>query len=276
MKSPACKRVKTSVFTLIELLVVIAIIAILAAMLLPALSAARQSAMGANCRGNLKQLGLAANQYADDYEDQIIPPHSGFFDGGSTNQDPYNGMNAVWGNLMVPYLGVDVPSDVTSMAKFNDSEFFLKNVGNIGFCPAMKEDYNENGTKYGFSSNASYTLNGAFHRAGKKEYETREGVSKKIGTDTGNYAKSMEDVWMLADNSAGYTGAKEIVSPRSNCFYGAQYYRQMVGDGSRHTGTIQAVSIAGNVFEVPAKDLSYYTNQKRYGMPARHYTMAAR
>ena len=59
-------RMRRTIFTLVELLVVIAVISILAALLLPALVAARERGIGAQCIGNLKQLGYGLGMYYGD------------------------------------------------------------------------------------------------------------------------------------------------------------------------------------------------------------------
>lgn len=91
-------------FTLIELLVVIAIIALLAAILFPVFGRARENARKSSCLNNMKQVGLALTQYAQDY-DEMMP--------GGCN----NGGNG-WAMTTIPYIKstqvMACPSDATN------------------------------------------------------------------------------------------------------------------------------------------------------------------
>jgi prepilin-type N-terminal cleavage/methylation domain-containing protein len=117
-------------FTLIELLVVIAIIAILAAMLLPALSKAREVAKGSLCMNNLKQQGYGIAMYMDDHND-YVPPLFDMYE---------NTFKGAWPLFIYPYIApnarlyltsypasadrvptLDCPSDITLCNKKNTS-----------------------------------------------------------------------------------------------------------------------------------------------------------
>jgi len=82
-------------FTLIELLVVIAIIAILAAILFPVFARAREKARQTSCLSNIKQLSLGALQYAQDYDEMILP----------ANTRPVTGGTLIWSGIIMPYVG---------------------------------------------------------------------------------------------------------------------------------------------------------------------------
>jgi prepilin-type N-terminal cleavage/methylation domain-containing protein/prepilin-type processing-associated H-X9-DG protein len=81
-------------FTLIELLVTIAIIGVLVALLLPAVQAAREAARRCSCRNNLKQVGLAVQNYQSAMG-HLPPPKAG--------DDQYNQLGSTF-VLLLPYL----------------------------------------------------------------------------------------------------------------------------------------------------------------------------
>lgn len=103
-----CQNCKSLGFTLVELLVVIAIIGILVALLLPAVQAAREAGRRTQCTNNLRQFGIAAHTFHDQYK--VLPPASvkdiayGNYAGVVKKFGLGVGTEHSWGALILPFI----------------------------------------------------------------------------------------------------------------------------------------------------------------------------
>ncbi len=110
-------RTGREAFTLIELLVVIAIIAILAALLLPALSRAKEQGRRAKCMSNMRQIALGIVLYAGDNNDNLVPSW------WSKGHD-------IWAVNQVVLLGLLLKNNYLPLPGANNQ--------NVLYCPSME------------------------------------------------------------------------------------------------------------------------------------------
>src|SRR5262245_47092439 len=121
--SGPCATRAQNAFTLIELLVVIAIIAILAALLLPALSSARNRAWRIQCASQERQLGMGFNMFALDHDDRYPP--AGYATSTYVSQ-------LSWDCWIYPYIGGSKIDDNLLMGGLVPTVYAPK----IELCPA--------------------------------------------------------------------------------------------------------------------------------------------
>ena len=198
-------------FTLIELLVVIAIIAILAAMLLPALSAARERARSSSCLSNLKNLSLAQFMYMD--QNNYI-----CFSQGSrpVGTEPWT---AVWPQLLNSY----VAGEPTTNAGLTVSQVY--------FCPSSTVN-----TRKWFNE-SDYAM--SYFTAGLPAGRPNKPSSNMLLVDSGRLTATAESCYLVL--SPAYVSA-------TFASYAAQLTGD--ADMGRHKSTVNAAFLDGHASSV--------------------------
>ena len=151
-------------FTLIELLVVIAIIAILAAMILPAMSKAKDKAKGTHCINNLKQLTLGWIMYTGDNND-TLPRNAGAFQVALSMSDTTLLANGAWchGEMGNQYGANGESATDTRLITAGTLWSYSKSLG-IYKCPADKKTAVYNGKE--LPTNRSMSMNAYLNPVG--------------------------------------------------------------------------------------------------------------
>jgi len=269
--SPGVKQTKG--FTLIELLVVIAVIAILASMLMSALAQAKEKARATQCRGNLRQIGIAAHLYADDNRDTYF-----CLQGGSLI---YGGQWTMGPNSTV----LRQATDYDGYWALGYYQYFAGN-RKIFACPDGKpvDDFRDLGYNYppDFWASSTYGIcqlllipyNGPNSQYGTSDVGPLKIPSYLSPSSTIFCQDSFEQLMAGPDDSLGlFPGQTQILSKfLPGATYGALYGNADLTLGWwRHNKGCMTLWNAGNVSKIPYSpkgvDYRWYTGERPDTMP---------
>jgi len=233
---PASRR---RAFTLIELLVVISIIALLVAILLPALSKARQSATMLNCQVTLRQLFLGHTSYTLDNRDYFFPSEAALVTSGGTLSDGQKGtyMGTRYHRLLIQsYLG----GTVTYAGTADNSKITYWSKGTRCVTASDVDLYNTGDSPYSYNSylgmGGQVWLSVA--EGGTHNWAGQWAIRNHGGTRHTRNIRSTQTTPVFFDSIYGNR------PPRKGWHWGKNY-----GSGKRHTGVdrLNVIFVAGNV-----------------------------